>query len=120
MRNLKEEIKKQNIFRSIDFTYEEYVNQLIQLQKTICKFTFNDEYHEQFRIGDAITKVKCYAISKGLNNSEIYYKGMNALKLIEKELAITFSGKKAENHVDNILKKYVTRDDDLIPVKWTC
>lgn len=111
MRSLKEEIRKQKIFKSIDFTYEEYVDQLIKLQKTVCQFTFNDEYHEQFRIGDAITKVKCYAISKDLNNSEIYYRGMDALKLIEKELAITFSGRKAENHVDNILKKYVTRDD---------
>lgn len=111
MRSLKEEIKKQKILKSIDFTYEEYVNQLIQLQKTICQFSFKNEYNEQFRIGDAITKIKCFAISKGLNDSEIYYKGMKSLKLIEKELAITFSGKKAENHVDNILKKYVTRDD---------
>ena len=111
MGKLSEKIKQNNLFTSKNFTYEEYVNQLEQLQKLICKEVFKNKYKTRLRISDAITLLKQNPIFDKEENEKIYYKGINSLKEINRELAITYSGKKAEKHVDQLLSKKVSRDD---------
>lgn len=111
MTRLEDEIRYNNIFTSKKFTYEQYVNQLVKLQELICHRVFKKEYHEAFRLDDAISEIRKRAIINNLDNTNAFFNGIAALKLISKQLAISFSGKKAENHVDAILKKYVTRED---------
>ena len=111
MEKFKEKIKKKNLFVSEEFTYKQYVDQLKLLETIICQEVFKDTYNEKFRIADAISSAKCYSISNKIDNSETYYKGISAMKQLEKELAITLSGMKAETHVDHLLTKFVTRDD---------
>ena len=111
MKKLSEKIKENNLFVSEDFTYEQYVNQLIQLQALICQEVFKEKYNEKFRVTDVIYQLRRDMIEGIIPENDLYYIGNNALKQIDKELSITFSGKKAESHVDELLKKHVSRDD---------
>lgn len=111
MIKIKDSIKESKIFVANEFTYEEYVSNLVKLQEIICKFAFKENYHEAFRMEDAVSEFRKKAIIYNLDKTDEFYQGNKALKLIAKELAISFSGKKAENHVDNILQKYITRND---------
>ena len=92
MKKLSEKIKEKNIFISDEFTYEQYVNQLIQLQVLICQEVFKEKYNIRFRITDAIAKLREHMIEGTIPENEIYYKGVKALQQIEKELAVSFSG----------------------------
>ena len=111
MKDLRKELDNKQIFISKTFTYGDFVNQLFELQNVLCTSLFGENYDKSLRMGDLIYKVKQDAIEKGMTQDEDYYQGIKALKELEKQIAISVSGKKAEDNIDFILKKYVTRDD---------
>lgn len=108
---LMEDLNLNNIFVKNDFTYFEYVNQLNKMQEIINKRVFKHEYHPVFRIDDARHELKKKSIRFNLTEKPEFGKAIANLKLIEKELAISSAGKKAEDRVDTLLNKYVKRTD---------
>lgn len=105
------ELNELNIFTSNDFTYYEYVDQLTKFQDYITKRALGARYHKSLRLDDAIHELKMRAIQSNIQDSHEYFEGLNALKEIQKELAISASGKKGEDKVDQLLTKYVSRPD---------
>ena len=110
-KTLLQELNTNNVFVSNEYTYFEFVEQLKKMQELTNKRVFKDEYHPVFRIDDATHELKKKAIRLNLTETEEFNKGIASLKVLEKELAISASGKKAEDRVDGLIKKYVTRPD---------
>ena len=92
-------------------TYYEYVEQLQKLQSMVVNYTFKGENTSNYRIDDAILALKHQASAKELMNTDEFRNGNASLKRLSKELGISYSGKKAEDRVQTLIDKYVSRDD---------
>lgn len=110
-KTLLEELNENNIFTSDTFTYYEYVDQLTKLQTFITKRVFKESYHSLYGIEDVATELKKKAIEFDVFEDEHYSRCLKAIKTVQKELAISSSGKKAEDRVNKMLSNYVNRKD---------
>lgn len=108
---LLEELNNNNIFVDNKFTYYEFVDQIKKFNEIIAQKAFKEEYHPSFGIEDVMLELKKKVIKYDLLNSYEYKYGIKALKDLDKQLRISMAGKKAEDRVNNLLDKYVTRDD---------
>lgn len=102
------EMEKNNIFKMEEMTFCEYVENLINFQNMITKLAMGDEYAEGMRLDEVIFRLEAKAREKGISGDLVFRKGISALKVVNKELAISMAGKKGENLVARTLE-YITR-----------
>lgn len=98
------------LFVSNEFTYTEYVDQLHMLQDYIVKRVYKDKFHPIYRIDDALYQMKQEAIKYELTDLPEFRNASWAMKVIEKQISISASGKRGEDRVSNHLTKYIDRD----------
>lgn len=100
------EFKNAGIMYSDEMTQDEFREALLRIQAVICKLVFEDnEYH---RIDEAIATLERAARSRKIEYDPEFRKGMNGLRRINKEIAISMSGKHGEKRVAKALA-YITR-----------
>ena len=102
------EMEENNIFKMEEMTFCEYVENLISFQDMITKLAMGDEYAEGMRLDEVIFRLEAKAREKGVSGEPVFRKGISALKVVNKELAISMAGKKGENLVARTLE-YITR-----------
>lgn len=76
----------------------------------ICKLIAKDSYYEGMRINDAINIVENKAREKKIISDHVVRDGINAMKTLGKEIAITISGLNSETRVTNTLNE-INRSD---------
>ena len=100
--------ENQNVVNSTDFTFEEYLEQLISFQKIVSLCV--NEGDDSYRLCDSITRLQQLIRSKGIKDNSLVQKAMYSLKEANKELAIIMAGKKGEKRIEKALG-YVERPD---------
>lgn len=98
------------LFVSNKFTYTEYVNQLHMLQDYIVKRVYKENFHPIYRIDDALYQMKQEAIKYKLTDFTEFKNACWAMKVIEKQISISASGKRGEDRVSNHIDKYIDRE----------
>lgn len=98
----------QNVANRADFTYEEFLEQLIGFQKIVSTCVFDG--NETFHLSDSITQIQQFIRDKELTGNPLVHQTIEDLKKVNKELAISFAGKKGEKRIAKTLA-YVQRSD---------
>lgn len=98
------EMERSNILLSREFTFKEYVSELIQFQNMVCMMVAGDAYHERMRFDEATFIMESTARKRGLRSHPAVHNGLLAMKKLEKEMAITISGSKGESRVSRTLE----------------
>lgn len=93
-----------NLLMKKKMTFVEYADELVKFQDYITKFVLKEEYEEGMRLDEVIFRLESKARKNGISNDETFRKGINALKLVSKEVAISMAGKKGENIVSRTLE----------------
>lgn len=101
-------MEESNLLMEKEMTFVEYAESLIKFQDMITKVVMGDDYEEGMRIDEAIFRLEAKARAKGINYDHQFRKGIAALNIVKKEIAISLSGKKGENLVARTLE-FVTR-----------
>lgn len=97
-------MEESNLLMEQEMTFVEYSESLIQFQDMVTKVVMGDDYEEGMRIDEAIYRLEAKARAKGINYDHQFRKGIAALRTVSKEIAISLSGKKAENIVARTLE----------------
>ena len=100
--------ENQNVVNRTDFTFEEYLDQLISFQKIVSSCVYDGD--DSYRLCDSITRIQQLIRSKGIKDTPLVQKAVNRLKEANKELAIIMAGKKGEKRIEKALE-YVDRPD---------
>ena len=90
-----------------EMTYEEYISELLNIQKNLGECVFNDQ--EEHRMNEIIVFLNKSAKARGVGHDKQFLSGMRDLQSINKEIAISMAGKNAEKRVANTLEYNVTR-----------
>lgn len=99
-----EKMEESNLLMEQEMTFVEYSESLIQFQDMVTKIVMGDDYEDGMRIDEAIYRLETKARVKGINYDHQFRKGIAALRTVSKEIAISVSGKKAENIVARTLE----------------
>ena len=91
--------EKKNILTRTDYTFVEYVDELLNFQTEVAKLIFNKDDIAGIRMNEVVAKCEAIAREKNLKGCNEVRDGINALKIIEKEISIAMSGKKGEDRV---------------------
>ena len=98
------------ILNRTDYTFVEYVEELMKFQKESAKLVFNQDDVQDIRMNEVVARFEAMAREKKLSNNQDVFEGINALKLINKEIAVAIAGKSGEDRVANMFQ-YITRPD---------
>ena len=98
------EMRNSNILTSNDYTFNEYVSEILQFQDIICKMVAKEDYHVGMRIDEALFIMESTARKRELRSNPAVHNGVLTMKKLAKEMAITMSGAKGENLVSKTLK----------------
>ena len=102
-------MEETDLFMKRDYTYEEYVAELIEFEAMIASMVYGSEKPEKVRMTEIILYLEKLAQEKGLEKNLAVRNGIRQLKKVEKELAISISGKIGENRVAKALE-FVERE----------
>ena len=105
-----EDLNNRGIFRRTDFTFTEYVDALRSFQYAAAKIVIGDDASEDVQMNEVIARIESMAREKGKVHDCDVFHCINALKLIQKEIAVAMAGKKGEDRVANTFQ-YVSRPD---------
>lgn len=94
-----QEMKNSDILTSNEYTFSEYVSELLNFQTMICKMIADSDYHNEMRVSDAICIMKNVAREKNLLETKTIKNAIRLLQNLNKEIAITLSGKAGENRM---------------------
>ena len=96
------EMKSSGILMQSELTQEDFRAELLKFQDMICGMVFKDgEYH---RIEEAIVFLEKAARDKSVDKDPRFRKGIQALRRINKEIAISMAGKRGEERVVSTLE----------------
>ena len=91
-----------------ELTQEEFRKELLQFQELICNMVFGDD--GAHRIDEVIVYLEKTAREKGVDRDPDFRKGVQALRRINKEIAISMAGKNGEERVARTLE-YISRSN---------
>lgn len=98
------EMESSNILMSREWTFKEYVAEIAEFQKIVCKLVAGDAYYDKMRIGEALFIMESTARKKELRSNPAVHNGVLTMKDLAKEMAITMSGAKGEHVVSRTLE----------------
>lgn len=98
------------IFTRDNYTFVEYVNQLMKFQEETAKLLIGVENAHLVRMTEVVSRFETMARENNLYFDSKVTEGIRALKLISKEIAVAMAGKSGEDRVANTFQ-YVTRPD---------
>lgn len=98
------------IFIRDSYTFIEYVDQLVKFQEETAKLVLGVENAHLVRMTEVVSRCEVMAREKNLYHDSKVIEGIQALKLISKEIAVAMAGKRGEDRVANTFQ-YVTRSD---------
>lgn len=100
MKNIRlENIRNNKLFSEKELHFDEYVDQLLRLQKDIAFIVTGNQSDENIRMDEIIALLQKKIRQKDLTSNSDIRKGIQALKSISKEIAICMSGKNTEERV---------------------
>ena len=97
---LKKALDTASIFSRNGFSREEYIEELLKLQRFASQLILDDE---TARLDEVVAAVSSAARKNGATANPDFVAGVRGLKAIEKEIAIHMSGKRAEDEVAHSL-----------------
>lgn len=103
-------LNEQEILTREDYTFVEYVEQLMKFQEETAKLVIGEEDSHLVRMTEIISRCEAIAREKNLYYDSKVTEGLRALRLISKEIAVAMAGKRGEDRVANTYQ-YVTRPD---------
>ena len=98
------EMERSNVLMSREYTFKEYVSDIVQFQDMVCKMISGDNYHEGMRIDEALFIMESTARKRELRSHPAVHNGVLTMKKLAKEMAITMSGAKGESLVSRTLE----------------
>lgn len=98
------EMESTNVLMSREYTFKEYISDIVKFQDVICKMIAGDNYHEGMHIDEALFIMESTARKKELRSHPTVHNGVLTMKKLSKEMAITMSGAKGENLVSKTLE----------------
>ncbi len=101
-RDYLKEFDKKGFLSCFELTQEEFRTKLLELQETLCIMIPKDE--GAHRIDEVIVFLEKTAREKGVERNPEFRKGMQALRQINKEIAISMAGKNGEERVARTLE----------------
>ena len=108
-KNYLKEFEKSGILMNPEMTQKELREGLLAFEKMICETVFGDnEYH---RIDEAIIELERRARDRKVSSNPEFRKGIESLKRVRKEIAISMAGEKGEKRAAHALK-YAKRLND--------
>lgn len=105
-----ENLNEQGILTRNDYTFVEYVDQLMKFQEATAKLVIGEENAHLVRMTEVISHCEAMAREKNLYYDLRVIEGLRALRVINKEIAISMAGKRGEDRVADTYQ-YVTRPD---------
>ena len=102
--------EQEQVFSKNEYTFVEYVNELLRFQKATADLVVGGENTEYVRFNEVISRWGSYAREKGLSKDHRVIEGIRALNSASKSLAVQMAGKGGENRVANTFQ-FVTRTD---------
>lgn len=102
-------MEETDIFMKRDYTYEEYVAELQKFEAMIASMVYGSDQNEKVRMTQIMLHLEKIAQEKGLEKNLVVRNGLRQLKKVEKELAVSISGKNGENRVARALE-FVERE----------
>ena len=103
-------LNEQGILTRNDYTFVEYVDQLMRFQEEVTKLVVDEENAHLVRMSEVVSRCEAMAREKNLYCAQRVIDGIRALKTINKEIAVAMAGKRGEDRVANTFQ-YVTRPD---------
>ena len=101
---------EQDILTRNEYTFVEYVEQLMKFQEAIARMIMDKEDVNYVRITEIISHCEAMVREKNLYSKQEVMDGIRVLKLFSKEISVAMAGKKGEDRVANTFQ-YVTRPD---------
>ena len=98
------EMESSNVLMTREYTFKEYVSDILQFQDVVCKMIAGDDYHDGMRIDEALFILESTARKKGLRSHPAVHNGVLTMKKLVREMAITMSGAKGESLVSRTLE----------------
>ena len=105
-----EKLNEQEIFTRQDYTFVEYVEQLIKFEEVAVKLVVGEENAHFVRMSEVISRFEAMAREKNMTFDSKVSEGIRAIKVINKEIAVAMAGKRGEDRVAKTFQ-YVTRPD---------
>lgn len=105
-----ENLNEQGILTRNDYTFVEYVDQLMKFQEATAKLVIGEENVHLIRMTEVISRCEAMAREKNLYYDSKVIEGLRALRVINKEIAVSMAGKHGEDRVADTYQ-YVTRPD---------
>ena len=105
-----ENLEEQDILTRKNYTFVEYVEQLMKFQEATAKLVIGEENAHLVRMTETISHCEAMAREKNLHYNSTVTAGLRSLRLINKEIAVAMAGKRGEDRVANTFQ-YVTRPD---------
>ena len=103
-------LNEQDILTREDYTFVEYVDNLMRFQEQAAKIVVGGENTHLVRMSEIISRCEVAAREKNMLFDPLIADGLRALRLISKEIAVVVAGKRGEKRVSKTLE-YVTRPD---------
>lgn len=103
-------LNEQEILTGDEYTFVEYVEQLMKFQEATAKLVIGEEDAHLVRMTEVVSRCEAISREKNLYFDPKVTEGIRALKLISKEIAVAMAGKHGEDRVANAFL-YVTRPD---------
>ncbi len=108
--NILKEINQQEVLTRTDYTFVEYVNELLKIQEVLAGLVYGKEKSSNVRMNEIVAKLEMEARERGLSRDTEVREGLNALRLLNKEICVSLAGKSGEDRVANCMG-WVTRLD---------
>lgn len=104
------EINQQEVFNRTDYTFVEYVNELLKIQEVLARIVYGKEKSLYVRMNEIVAKLEMEARECGLSSDVDVREGLNGMRLLNKEICVAIAGKCGEDRVANCMG-WVTRSD---------
>lgn len=103
-------MENKEIFSKTDYTFYEYVDELLKFQNYSAGLIFDGSETGRQKIYEVISKVEEDARKKNLQRKKEIREMVSSLNILNKEISIAMAGVNAENRIDRCLQ-HVNRED---------
>ena len=102
------QLESSGILMNQQMTFPEYAEQLCKFQDIVCRMIAGSDYHDKMHVDEATFIMESAARKNGVRSDQRVHNGIQTMKRLEKELAVTMSGIQGERDVSRTLK-YLNR-----------
>lgn len=99
-----------SVFKKNEYTYVEYVDNLLLFQKTAAELVIGGDNTEHIRLNEVLARFESIARERNLYKDKRVSEGLKALNIVSKSLAVSMAGKRGEDRVANTFT-FVSRPD---------